>query len=82
MNGCNHGRYGQGLDDDDEVVNAMLTKKAVGIDGISCELLNAAAPAIVQSVTKIIKKSSTTGIFPDVRKTVKVTPVHKSGPPP
>ena len=59
---------------------AMPTKKAVGIDGISCKSLKAAAPEIVQSVTKIINKSFTSGIFPDVWKTAKVTPVHKSAP--
>ena len=61
-------------------ISAMPTKKAVGIDGISCKLLKAAAPEIVQSVTKIINKSFTSGIFPDAWKTAKVTPVHKSGP--
>ncbi len=63
-------------------INAMPTKKAVLLDGISCRLLKAAAPEIVQSVTKIINKSFTSGIFPDAWKTAKVTPVHKSGPPP
>ena len=61
-------------------INAMPTKKAVGIDGISCKLLKAAAPEIVQSVTKSINKSFTSGVFPDVWKTAKVTPVCKSGP--
>ena len=61
-------------------INAMPTNKAVGIDGISCKILKAAAPEIAQSVTKIIDKSFTSGIFPDHWKTAKVTPVHKSGP--
>ena len=61
-------------------ISAMPTKEAVGIDGISCKLLKAAAPEIAQSVTKIINKSFTSGIFPDVWKTAKVTPVRKSGP--
>ena len=58
----------------------MPTKKAVGIDGIRCRLLKAAAPGIFQSVTKVINKSFKSGIFPDVCKAAKVALVHKSGP--
>ena len=42
-------------------INTMPTKKAVGIDGISCKLLKVAAPEIVQSVTKIMNNSFTSG---------------------
>ena len=61
-------------------INAMSTKKHVAINGIRCTLLKAAAPEIAQSLTKIMNKSFKSGIFPDVLKTAKVTPVHKSGP--
>ena len=60
------------------IMTKMSPNKATGLDEIPSKLLIDAAPAIVQSVTKIINQSIKTSIFPSQWKFAKVTPIHKS----
>lgn len=48
-----------------KLINSRLLNKASGIDGISCRLLNEAAPIVVPSLTHIINLTITNGIFPE-----------------
>ena len=57
----------------------IYSKKVVGIDGLSCNLLKISAPVIAQSITMILNCSIRTGIFPDAWKAAKVVPIHKGG---
>lgn len=60
-----------------EILNSLVTKKAVGIDYISSKLLKVAAPVLAESLCKIFNKSVETGTFPSEWKSPKVFPVYK-----
>ena len=60
-------------------MSKMSSKKATGVDGLSCKLIKLALPAIADSITHIINLSLSTGIFPDRWKEAKVIPLHKAG---
>ena len=55
----------------------MSTKKATGLDDISCKILELARPVIVDSLTFIMNLSLSTGVFPNDWKIAKVVPLHK-----
>ncbi len=54
--------------------------KATGLDNLSPFILKQSAPVITPVLTKIFNQSLQMGIFPDVWKIAKVTPLHKKGP--
>ena len=62
----------------DEILH-MSTKKATGLDDISCRILKLARPVIVDSLTFIMNLSLSTGVFPNEWKIAKVVPLHKGG---
>ena len=64
-----------------ELMFKLSKKKAIGLDGISSQLIKISAPVIVASITEIFNCSILTGIFPDEWKAARVTPVFKSGSP-
>ncbi len=51
--------------------------KAVGLDGISPKLLRLGASAITPSLTYMFNFSIKNGIYPNIWKTAKITPIHK-----
>lgn len=53
--------------------------KATGVDELNAKYLKLAAPIISVHVSKIINLSIEHGIYPDVFKKAKVTPIHKKG---
>lgn len=57
----------------------LKTDKAKGSDDISPYFFKVAAPAIAHSLGSIFNNSIRSGIFPDMWKVAKVTPVHKKG---
>lgn len=59
-----------------EILNSLVTKKAVGIDYISSKLLKIAAPVLAESLCKIFNKFVETGTFPSEWKSPKVFPVY------
>ena len=64
-----------------ELMLKLSKKKAIGLDGISSQLIKISAPVIVASITENFNCSILTGIFPDEWKAARVTPVFKSGSP-
>lgn len=62
----------------DEIKN-LCTKKATGLDDISCKILKIARPIIIDRLTYIMNLSLSSGCFPDVWKVAKVVPLHKGG---
>ena len=62
-----------------DIIQAIPTGKATGTDGLSIKLLKIAAPAIIESLTKLINICIARGVFPTVWKEAKVTPLHKNG---
>ena len=49
------------------------------MDNISVKVLKLTTPVISESLATIFNASLVTGIFPDVRKTAKVSPIYKTG---
>ena len=64
-----------------ELMLKLSKKKAIGLDGISSQLIKISAPVIVASITEIFNCSIVTRIFPDEWKAARVTPVFKGGSP-
>ncbi|KAL9985896.1 hypothetical protein ACROYT_G008349 [Oculina patagonica] len=60
-----------------QLIEAIPSGKATGVDGMSARLLKIAAPAIAPSLTRLINKCISNGVFPTVWKEAKVTPLHK-----
>ena len=61
------------------IILKISPNKTSGIDKISARFLRMAAPAISDSLAKIINLSFTQGKFPSGWKIAKVTPIYKSG---
>jgi len=53
--------------------------KSTGLDGLSSKILKLSAPVIANPLTSIFNRSISTGNFPTLWKTARITPVHKSG---
>ena len=60
--------------------NSLDATKATGLDGISPRILKLAGDVIAPSLLTMINMSFETGHFPDILKTAKLRPIHKSGP--
>ena len=60
-----------------QLIEAIPSGKATGVDGVSARLLKIAAPAIASSLTRLINTCISKGVFPTVWKEAKVTPLHK-----
>ncbi len=56
----------------------MKVNKATGLDGINAKVLRIAAPVIAEPLRYIYNLSIRSGIFPDIWKKARVTPIHKS----
>ena len=61
-----------------DAIQVITTGKATGTDGLSIKLLKIAAPAIIESLTKLINICIARGVFPTVWKEAKVTLLHKN----
>ena len=62
-----------------DIIQAIPSDKATGTDGLSIKLLKLAAPAIIESLTKLINICIARGVFPTVWEEAKATPLYKSG---
>ena len=60
-----------------ELIKSLPLNKASGLDGISAKLLKEAGPIVSASLTYVINRSLTTGIFPNDWKVARVTPIYK-----
>ena len=61
------------------IIQAILTGKATGTDGLYIKLLKISALARIQSLMKLINICVARGVFPTVWKEAKVKPLYKSG---
>ena len=61
------------------LMNKLPNSKSVGLDKISTKILQIAAPAVAQPLTKIFKKSIALGQFPLEWKAARVIPIFKKG---
>ena len=59
------------------LIEAIPSGKATGMDGVSARILKIAAPAIAPSLAKLINICIARGTFPTAWKEAKVTPIHK-----
>lgn len=57
----------------------LSTSKATGLDDLSSFFLKTAASSISPSLTAVFNPSNSSGVFPDLWKTAKVSPLHKDG---
>ena len=62
-----------------EIINALDSSKAMGLDGLGPRILKSVGCTISHSLAELINKSIETGCFPDRLKLAKVFPVYKSG---
>ena len=60
-----------------KLIKSLPLNKASGLDGISAKLLKEAGPIVSASLTYVINRSLTTGIFPNDWKVARVTPIYK-----
>ena len=67
------------IDDVFKLINSLSSNVAVGLDGINTRLLKFTAPAVVQSLTKLLNSSIKSGICPAQLKQARVTAIHKQG---
>ena len=62
------------------VINSLNASKASGPNSIPSHLFKLCSPILCKPISFIINESFNQGIFPDILKLAKVTPVYKSGP--
>lgn len=60
-------------------LSKLEVHKATGPDGLSNYILKKCAPEMAEALTICINKSLSTGIYPGILKTARVTPVFKGG---
>ena len=59
------------------LIEAIPSGKATGVDGVSARMLKIAAPAIAPPLAKLINICIASGTFPTAWKEANVTPIHK-----
>jgi hypothetical protein len=64
-----------------EILKSFEPKKSVDMDGVSLHLIKYIDTAIALPLAHIFNLSFSTGTFPDIFKTSRVTPIFKSGDP-
>ena len=62
-----------------QLLTGLSSKKATGVDKISCKIVKIASPAISDSLTHIFNQAIAHSSFPDEWKTARVLPLYKSG---
>lgn len=62
------------------LLSTLNVRKAPGMDGISNNILRAAAPAIAGSLAVLFQNSLNAGRLPSAWKVQKIKPIHKRGP--
>ncbi|XP_044597272.1 uncharacterized protein LOC123273866 isoform X1 [Cotesia glomerata] len=60
-------------------INKLPNKMSSGLDGIPCKVVKDCSSALILPLKIIFHVCLTKGIFPDMWKTSKVCPIHKSG---
>jgi hypothetical protein len=64
-------------EDTEKIINNLKSKTSVGVDEISTKLLKEIKNEIINPITLIVNQSLSTGIFPDLLKIGKISPIFK-----
>ena len=62
-----------------KLISKLNNKKSSGFDELSAKFLKLCSPYISDPLSKIFNKSISNGIYPDLLKTARVTPIYKKG---
>ena len=62
-----------------KLIENLKIKKSAGFDELSAKFLNICAPYISEPLSIIFNASIVNGIYPDLLKTARVTPIYKKG---
>ena len=62
-----------------KLISKINNKKSSGFDEISAKFIKLCSPYISDPLSKIFNKSIANGIYPDLLKTARVTPIYKKG---
>ena len=62
-----------------KLINKLNDKKSSGYDELSAKFLKLCSPYISAPLSTIFNKSISSGIYPDLLKTARVTPIYKKG---
>ena len=62
-----------------KLINKLKNKKLSGFDELSAKFLKLCAPFISTPLAKIFNASIAKGVYPDLLKTARVTPIYKKG---
>ena len=62
-----------------KLINKLKNKKSSGFDDLSAKFLKLCAPYISSSLANIFNASISKGVYPDLLKTARVTPIYKKG---
>ena len=63
----------------DKLINKLNIKKSCGSDDLSAKFLKLCAPHISAPLANIFNASISKGVYPDLLKTARVTPIYKKG---
>ena len=76
-----HSMYMQNTNPDEiiKLINKLDSKKSPGFDEISAKFLQLCAPYISEPLANIFNASISKGIYPDLLKIARVTPIYKKG---
>ena len=62
-----------------KLISKLNNKKSSGFDELSAKFIKLCSPYISDPLSKIFNKSISNGIYPDLLKTARVTPIYKKG---
>lgn len=68
-----------GLIDTREIIQKLKNKTSLDNLGMSNRLIKSVINIVVTPLTKLINQCIETGVYPEILKTAKVTPIHKGG---
>ena len=63
----------------EKLISNLDSKKSPGFDELSAKFLKLCAPHISETLANIFNISISSGIYPDLLKTARVTPIYKNG---
>ena len=62
-----------------KLIKKLKIKKSAGFDELTAKFLNICAPHISEPLANIFNSSIATGVYPDLLKIARVTPIYKKG---
>ena len=79
--GCNKSMYMHKTNPTEikKLISNLDSKKSAGFDELSAKFLQLCAPHISETLANIFNASISNGVYPDLLKTARVTPIYKTG---